>query len=256
MSAPRNRRLWIVPRNDGEALEIAKLLSLHGEDHLVTGQPWGATWSSLEPAIVAVLAALPEDVKVYGVELAGPNPWGAIDIDHHTYDGDDRSHPLSSLEQVAGILGIKLDRWQQLVAANDRAYIPGLEEAGAHTDEIEKVRAQDRAAQGLTDGQRMQAVADIAGAEWRGSRVAVTCPEGTSSWHSDLLYPIASEWLLMGPSSWSYSGPRHKEFAALGLPGSWSGGSPTSGYFGIPSPGPSVAQQLIERFFAEQQKER
>jgi len=38
----------------------------------------------------------------------------------------DRSNPLPSLEQIAIILYLALNRWQHLVAANDKAWIPGM----------------------------------------------------------------------------------------------------------------------------------
>src|SRR4051794_29483491 len=53
---PKNRakppaRLWVVPRNDLEAREIARLLRLAGESVAITRQPWGARWDGLEPAV-------------------------------------------------------------------------------------------------------------------------------------------------------------------------------------------------------------
>ena len=243
-------RIWVVPNNDGEAVEIIRLLRSRSEAVLVSHQRWGASWANLEPAIRNQL----EDAnghRIYGVELAGPNPYSAIDVDHHRYTGDDRSSPQSSLEQVAAILGVCLDRWQQLVAINDRAYFPGLEAAGATPAEIANVRAQDLEAQGLGPEDRLQAETDIATASWTGRSAIITCPRGSNSWHGDLLYPHADQWLLIGPDEWNYSGPRHLDFAALALgERTWTGGSPQRGYFGISQPSPKSQHAIREIFLA------
>ena len=242
-------RLWVVPNNDGEAVEILRLLRERGERVLESHQRWGASWSKLEPRIQRELADS-VGVPIFGVELEGPNPYGASNIDHHRYSGDDRSHPLSSVEQVAGIVGVQLDRWRTLVAINDRGYIPGLERFGASAEEIALVRAQDRDAQGLTAIHRERAQRDITAAEWSGRRAAVRCPDGSTSWHSDLLYPIADEWLLMGPATWSYSGPRHLKFTALELPEhTWTGGAEDRGYFGIETPSQRSQDNIRALFF-------
>jgi hypothetical protein len=252
-----SERLWVVVPNDGEAGEIEKLLRGRGEEILISRQRWGARWDGLEDGIRAELErfrrAHPEG-EVIGVELAGPNPWGARNIDHHRYQDDDRSHGLSSLEQVAELLGVELDRWQQLVAANDRGYIPAMERLGASQEEIAAVRQQDRRAQGLTEVDEERARRDLAGAERRGEKVLVPCPEGTTSAHEDFLYGAAEEILLAGPKRWSYSGPRHSLLAAMGFPEeNWSGGAAEGGYFGIAAPGEESRRRILEFFWADGQ---
>jgi len=244
-------RVWVVPCNDGEAVEIIALLREAGEHVLVSQQPWGASWAGLEPELRRQLdhqTAAPRSCQVEGVELAGPNPYGAANTDHHYYKSDDRRSPLSSLEQIAARLGRTLTRRQRLVAANDRGWVPAMraEIPDASPDEIEAVRAQDRAAQGLTPADRLRAERDLAAADWRGPRVLVPCPDGTSSWHSDLLYGRAGEWLLAGPLSWSYSGPRVADFLALGLPEDhWAG----AGFFGVSRPGAAARARLEHCFW-------
>ncbi len=268
-------RIWVVPKNDGEAVEIARLLRDRGERVLVTRQPWGATWVGLEETVRRELEGCqasgggqePSDLRalgargrvgdpaagchpapqVYGVELAGPNGYGAVDVDHHYYQGDDRRSKLSSLEQVAGLLGVELTRRQRLVAANDRGWIPAMlsEVDGVSEVEIESVRAQDREAQGLTAVDRARAERDLAAAEWRGERVLVRCPDGGTSWHSDLLFGKAAEWLLEGPENWSYSGARVAAFVGLAMPEPhWAG----AGYFGVARPG-AGSRVAVERCF-------
>ena len=44
-------RLWVTPNNDLEAKTIVEMLQREGEDFLVTGQAWGASWEKLEEEI-------------------------------------------------------------------------------------------------------------------------------------------------------------------------------------------------------------
>ena len=247
------RRLWVVPLNDAEAVEIRKLLEARGERVLVTGQGWGATWAGLEPGVRDAIAGFSGGSgggTVYGVELGGPNPYRAINIDHHKYGEEDRSHAASSLEQAAAILGVELDRWQRLIALNDRGYIPAMiTEAGATAAEIEAVRRADRSAQGVTAAQEAAAARDLEEhAEFSGDRVKVWCAEGSTAAHSDGLYGKAREILLMGPDEWNYYGPRHRVLAAMfeGRTGkTWCGGAEASGYFGIAAPEAGERERIL-----------
>ncbi len=221
-------------------LEIRHLLVSLGESILVSHQSWGASWANLEiellSAIESALAADPT-LEVFGVELAGPSRFGGSNIDHHQYSDDNRSNPLSSLEQIAGLLGSPLNRWQQLVAANDRGYIPAMRELDASVAEIANVRRYDRSAQGLTERDEQRAERDIVRAQHFPKLVHVYCPDGSTSAHSDRLYEVAPQILLTDPVKWTYFGPLHLKLAELGLQEyNWSGGSPASGYWGIEGP--------------------
>jgi hypothetical protein len=241
--------------NDLEALEVRALLANHSETFLVSAQPWGASWSGLEPHIRTSVQSFRQDhpgAEILGVELQGPNAFAAINVDHHYYPGDDRTSSQASLEQVAARLGVKLNRWQKLVAANDRGYIPAMLAAGASPEEVASIRAADRAAQGLTPRDEELAVADVQQhAEWRGPKVLVSCLQRPTSAHDDRLFGLAGEILLTSPANWSYSGPRHNLLAALNLPEEhWAGGNPASGYFGIRSPSPLSCQRIVKFFWA------
>lgn len=249
MSSDRDRatpRLRVVPVNDAEAVEIRKLLGEQGEAVAVSRQRWGASWAGLEPEVRAAIAAFRQAHPgglIYGVELSGPDPYGAVNIDHHRYGDEDRGQAASSLEQVAALVpgAVPLGRWRNLVALNDRGYIPAMESAGATWAEIEAVRRADREAQGVTAEQEAAAERDLAKrAEFSadGQRVRVECPDGSSAAHADRLYGRAREILLMAPGEWNYYGPRHRELAArfAGRRGCWSGGAEASGYFGIAAP--------------------
>jgi hypothetical protein len=246
-------RIWVVPNNDGEAIELQGLLRERGERVLVTNQRWGASWSNLEPGIRGDLESFRQQHSngvVYGVELAGTNRFSAVDIDHHSYRDADRAHALSSLEQVAAILAAPLSRWRQLVAANDRGYIPAMIELGASAEEIAMVRAQDRAAQGITPRQEARAESDLTDAEWIGKRVHVWCPEGVTASHSDRLHGRAEESLLESPQECVYYGPRHRTLASLQWPEhTYAGGNAAAGYFGLVAPGETSRERLKRLFW-------
>ena len=78
-------------------------------------------------------------------------------IDHH----NEYAGRPSSLEQVAEILGVELDRWHRLVAANDSGYVPAMKAMMATDDEIQEVRFRDRAAQGVTEEDEREAEESI-----------------------------------------------------------------------------------------------
>ena len=99
------------------------------------------------------------DCEIYGIELREniTVPDNYISIDHH----NDRSSGPSTLEQVASILGVTLTRYQQLVAANDKGYIPAMKALGASKEEIDEIRRKDREAQGVTEEDELLAEQSI-----------------------------------------------------------------------------------------------
>lgn len=92
---------------------------------------------------------------IYGIELQEDMvaPDNYMRIDHH----NDYAKKESSLQQVAAILNYPLNRYQQLVAANDSGYIPEMYRAGATEQETIQIRLADRKAQGITFEEEMQA---------------------------------------------------------------------------------------------------
>jgi hypothetical protein len=103
---------------------------------------WGAKLSEYQNLF--------NDVQTFvGIELIpdiDPPPH-YIGIDHH----NENSQKSSSLEQIAELLGIELTREQQLIAANDKGFIPAMEAFGATPEEIADIRSRDREAQGVTE---------------------------------------------------------------------------------------------------------
>jgi len=252
---------FIVPANDGEAVEIRKILKSKNIDYVITRQAWGATWAGLEPSVVdeveGFLSANPSAV-IYGIELGGPSRWGGLNIDHHRYCDEDRTNEKSSIEQVAALLGVELTRHQLLVAANDKGWIPALKSMGATENEIKIVRAQDRLSQGVTPDQEAQAVADIKAAEVRGGKWLVRCPQGATSAITDRLYGQYSELLTVDGlnGKWIYYGPRHLRFYALTEGGTtlarWAGGDPKNGFSGVEKPTAETQSKILEFFWREE----
>lgn len=255
----RQRKLFIVPANDGEAVEIRKILQKYDEPHIVTRQPWGATWKGLESEVVEevekFISANPNAI-IYGIELGGPARWGAaINIDHHKYADDDRSNDKSSIEQIAEMLGMQLTRHQQLVAANDKGYIPLMRQIGADENEIKVVRAQDRLAQGVTPDQEAQAVKDLANAEIRDGKWLIRCPKGSTSAVTDRVFGQYTELMTIDGvnGKWIYFGPRHMQFYALTEGGTefarWAGGNPKNGFSGVEKPNPETQEKILNFFW-------
>ncbi|PIQ91336.1 MAG: hypothetical protein COV70_04165 [Parcubacteria group bacterium CG11_big_fil_rev_8_21_14_0_20_39_22] len=89
-------------------------------------------------------------------------------IDHH---GEEAHRPpsvlqvLSILEEDGFNISNSTRRWVELVAANDSGYIPAMLRIGATPEEVSRVRAADRAAQGITVSQEAEAERAIASAE-------------------------------------------------------------------------------------------
>jgi hypothetical protein len=135
-------RIFLLGGYDLEMVEIKKLLQKSNQKFYDKHLSWGAKLSDYAD----VLNDSDEFVAIE-LELDTNLPKHFIEIDHHNQNS---SNP-SSLEQVAKLLGVELDRYQKLVAANDRGYIPEMKKLCVTEEEIQEIRAKDRVAQGVTD---------------------------------------------------------------------------------------------------------
>lgn len=140
--------IFLLGGHDLEMNTIAKLL----EERNIIYKDHSLQWHE------AYLSRYAQDIlpfidksqyQVYGIELQEDVP--LMDnynrIDHHNqYAG-----LPSALEQVAALLNYSLNHYQLLVAANDKGYIPGMENVGATVEEIQQIRMEDRKAQGVTE---------------------------------------------------------------------------------------------------------
>jgi len=137
---------------DLEMLEIKKLLESHGQRFIDHQLSWGAKLSSYASMFDA-------STHFIGVELIEDRqpPKNYTAIDHHGKS----SVKNSAIEQVAHLLGIELNHYQQLVAANDKGYIPAMKCLGASDNEIALIRNRDRAAQGVSEAVEQQAEEEV-----------------------------------------------------------------------------------------------
>jgi len=164
-------------------------------------------------------------------------------IDHH---GNAAGNTVkTALERVFEYLGLDREhqwtRWFDLVCANDRGHIPGLQQAEATVAEIVTVRLLDRRAQGVTPADEKAARKSIA---WRdqlaGYRLAVVRIEHEhASAVADFIHPVFDG---PGRENMLVISPREANFDGMGMliraldvqfPGGWYGGSlPERGYWG------------------------
>lgn len=144
-----SKRIFLLGGNDLEMTTIKNLLVNAGEQFETHDLRWNnAKLSSYEKTLEEYGNS--PDCQIYGIELNEdiPHPDNYVRIDHH----NDFANKPSSLEQVAKLLDLAMDRHMQLVAANDARYIPGMIKLGASREEIDDIRRADRAAQGVSEG--------------------------------------------------------------------------------------------------------
>ncbi len=148
----RPKTLFLIGGADLEMLTIKRLLTTNGfaegENMADYHLAWGAKLSDYQNLF--------NDTQTFvGIELTQDTdpPPHYINIDHH----NENSRKSSSLEQVVELLknefgiAIEFTRDLQLIAANDRGYIPAMIEMGATPEEIADIRQRDREAQGVTE---------------------------------------------------------------------------------------------------------
>jgi len=264
--APAGNLVFLLGGHDLEMLEIRRLLEAlaPGRFH-DAGLRWGAKASAYRREIDECLAAGGTPVLVELEDDLGIDPSRKIVVDHHgRAAGIDAP---TSLEQVHSLLGLApetLTRRQRLVAANDRGHIPSLREAGATDAEIVAIRAEDRAAQGVTETEEAEAALAVRDAETRcgGRLTVVRCSHSRVAAVTDRLDPALGgpgcrNLLVLSPDEVNFSG-NGGIVLALGetLAGSWWGGAlPERGYWGTrvaPDAIPEL-ERLVERLVAERE---
>ncbi len=145
-----NDYVFFLGGHDAEMCEIRKIFEEKGIPFHDKNLSWGARLSEYK----AELEKLPDTQIPVFVELKldCAYPERALIIDHHgEAAGEDKP---TSLEQVAGLLGVELDRRQRLIAANDRGYIDAMLELCATQDEVKAIRKLDQDCQGVTEKDR------------------------------------------------------------------------------------------------------
>lgn len=262
-----NNRVWIIPNNDLEAKTIIEMLKREGEEYLVTGQAWGASWEKLEEEVKTKIAeAKQQGKKVYGVELQG-NSKGGINIDHHIYGKDDRSCQKSSIEQVAEILGIELTLDEQFVSANDKGYIPAMEKLGTVLgissedlkEIIANIRMRDRKMQGVTieqEAQAQEAVEKLGDLKEKRYYISMNLPHSKTSTVTDRLYGKYDNLLITSGDGETnfYGSAEIIQRLNERFPGGWSGGQldQGSGFWGGYADQEAI-KQVVQEIITRQQ---
>lgn len=181
-------RVFLLGGHDLEMSVVKSLLERNGE----TVIDKSLSWDTADIENYSEELDLYTFCIIYGIELRNGKglvlPSGYRPIDHHNaFD-----HQPSALEQVAAILGVELSRFESLVAANDKGYIPAMMEEGATKEEIEEIRFKDRQAQGVTEDDEEQAVEAIGGAYREGQVTVVFSKTSRFSAITDRLFPFDS----------------------------------------------------------------
>lgn len=146
--------VFLLGGRDLEMITIKAILLRHGFSVLDRGLSWA---DSVLSSYKEVFLRADEDLVIYGIELTDDmdcKDSRYVRIDHH----NESSWQASSLEQVAALLEYTLTREEQLIAANDKGYIPAMKQMGATHDEIDDIRSRDRKAQGCTEKDEMSAM--------------------------------------------------------------------------------------------------
>ncbi len=164
----------------------------------------------------------------------------------------------TSLHQIFDLLGLPPERWTHwfdLIAANDWGYIPAMVEMGATREEISKVRAADRAAQGITPEEEAAGERAAAHAETiaDGLLTVVRLPRSRTATVTDRLQaelgePGYQNLLICSPDQVNFFGSGELIFALdRKFPGGWYGGAlPARGFWGHDKPVPDVLPVLLD----------
>jgi len=155
-------------------------------------------------------------------------------IDHH----NEKSPSPSAIEQVATMLNLQLIRDQQLVAANDKGYIPAMEQMHATKEEIADIRKRDREAQGITEQDEKLAIESINHyKQQEGGTIIIKSLTSKFAAITDFLYPNYESLLIHTNTELTYYGLNSrkliKQFDGNLVTGSIYSGGSADGYWGI-----------------------
>lgn len=243
-----SNRIFLLGGQDLEMKTIREMLEAQGEEFIDKNLAWGAKLSDYATEIPALIA---QGKTPIGIELTEdiPPPPQYIPIDHH----NDRHAQPSAIEQIATLTGATLTHWHKLVAANDSAYIPGMQTIGATEEEIQRVRAADRAAQGITEADELLAVESIA--QHTTQRNGITIIQSLPKLFTpivDRMYGKTDRLLVWRPEKLNYYGKGAAQLAEhfhawIEDHTAYHGGGP-DGYFGIAhTPDPTELKHRMER---------
>lgn len=227
---------------DLEMVTIKEILEERKEKFFDKKLSWGAKASAYQSELALLQH---EQIPVLiELEIDIPIPPETILIDHHNERaGKDKK---TSIEQVADLLDVKLNRWQQLISANDKGYVWGMQDIGATEEEIKKARTLDMEKQGVSIEDQEKAKISVNHFLERISKdmVIINSLIEKTSPITDLIYKYYRHIFIITPSNkLSYSGTEQiikileEKYAELKKEDNkiktWSGGYlPDHGYFG------------------------
>ncbi|MGH8563133.1 MAG: hypothetical protein ACREXW_03240 [Gammaproteobacteria bacterium] len=195
---PPDRLVFFLGGRDLEMVTIRALLQAHAPTMFYDkGLAWGARASAYQGEIEGALAEGKTPVFIELENDLGLDPATTIVIVDHHGERAGAEEP-TSLHQVFRLLGLPAaawTHWHELVAANDRGHIPALLEAGATQEEIVRVRAADRAAQGITPEEEAQGERAAACAETllKGKLTITRLPHSRTATVADRLHHALGE---------------------------------------------------------------
>ena len=161
--------IFLLGGNDLEMYQIEKRLGRAGKEFVNRNLQWGA---KIDDYIDIVQKILEEGNTPIAIELGGADKIkGVVDIDHH----NEKFDRPASIIQVINLLGRKTTIIDEMIAANDNGYIPGMEsKMESYREEFEKrysvkkfeetkkklielIRKKDREMQGVTEEMEKEA---------------------------------------------------------------------------------------------------
>lgn len=242
LDSPQSK-MFFLGGQDLEMLTIKQLLEENTQPLWDKQLSWNeasasAYQSEIEVALqqkkVPVLIELKNDLALTTAQI--------ILIDHHGVQaGEGQPTALHQVFDFLRLPAFRWTRWFDLVAANDRGYIPALQAIDASQSEIVKVRQADRRAQGISLDDEKAALEAIATMEIRaeGALNIVYLEHHRTTAVVDALHPALGgigyqNLLVVSPQEVNFFG-EGKEVQALAqaFPDSWYGGAlPTRGFWG------------------------
>lgn len=251
-----NNRYYFLGGHDLEMAAIRGLL-----DEFATGRfcdkslKWGAKTSDYRAEITEAVSKGMTPVLIELEDDIGLGEEVAIKVDHHGERAG--AGKPTSLEQVFKLLELptaRWTRWLELVCANDKGYIPALVTAGTSQEEIMKIRAEDRRAQGVTEEEEKAGIEAIDKAEvlmdWR--LTVIHLSHGKSSVVTDKLDRSLGgrgyeNLLVISPGELNFYGDGRLIIELEERFGGWSGGElPERGFWGVSGLKDGVEDKVIE----------
>lgn len=234
--------VFLLGGRDLEMQTIRELLRQHAQVFIDKDLAWGTTVAAYADELTMLLAQSSPQVTPVLVELGGIEELTpdvrerCVIIDHHNQLAGVRP---SSLRQVFERLQRPEAEWShryQLVAANDEAWIPGLLEAGATTDEVRTLRAEERRVlgipltyDGLPSNLQHDTTLDL---------VSLAIDHEHTSAVNDFLHPThggpgPTNTLIITPTKATFSGRGDVVHSLAKRYGGWHGGRlPVRGFWG------------------------